>query len=89
MWHVASFQLEMLTPGAQVTAGHELPDCLPEKLLTSALLLKGTSGLCILQPILFLGLFFASRLLCIKGALVYSQYNTLKFLEWTESSYIP
>lgn len=40
---------------AQVAAVHELHDCLPEKLLTSPVLLKGTSALCILQSILFLG----------------------------------
>lgn len=33
---------------AQVASAHELHDCLPEKLLTSPVLLKGTSALCIL-----------------------------------------
>lgn len=51
---VACVQLEKLMLWAHITAGPELPDCLPEKLLTS-LLLEGTSALCILWPILFLG----------------------------------
>lgn len=44
-----------VSPGR--ASGHELPDCLPEKLLTYPLLLKGTSAICILQPIFFLGFF--------------------------------
>ena len=46
---LGSFQLEMLKLWAQVTAGHDFPDCLPEKLLTSPEILKGTSALCSLQ----------------------------------------